>query len=87
MAPADLLNGPSCSPAHLGSSVVDWDAPNYDRLSDPHVRWGAVVLERLDLAGDEVVLDAGCGTGRVTEQLLSRLPRGRVVALDARDAW
>ena len=65
---------------------MDWDAPNYDRLSDPHVRWGAVVLERLDLAGDEVVLDAGCGTGRVTEQLLSRLPRGRVVALDASPA-
>lgn len=86
MAPAPLLNGPSCFPAHLGSSVVDWDARNYDRLSDPHVRWGAAVLERLDLAGDETVLDAGCGTGRVTEQLLSRLPRGRIVALDASPA-
>ena len=30
----------------------------------------------------ETVLDAGCGSGRVTEMLLSRLPRGRVVALD-----
>jgi trans-aconitate 2-methyltransferase len=29
------------------------------------------------------VLDAGCGSGRVTELLLERLPRGRVVALDA----
>ncbi len=34
------------------------------------------------LDGDEVVLDAGCGTGRVTEMLLARLPRGRVIALD-----
>lgn len=41
------------------------------------------MLERLRLTGDEVVLDAGCGTGRVTELLLQRLPRGRVVALDA----
>src|SRR5207237_6572203 len=32
--------------------------------------------------GDEMVLDAGCGTGRVTAELLNRLPRGRVVALD-----
>ena len=41
------------------------------------------MLERLSLDGDEVVLDAGSGTGRVTEQLLERLPQGRVVALDA----
>jgi trans-aconitate 2-methyltransferase len=40
------------------------------------------VLERLALGGDEVVLDAGCGSGRVTAQLLARLPRGRVIAVD-----
>ena len=45
--------------------------------------WGGVVLERLPLSGDETVLDAGCGSGRVTEQLLERLPQGRVVAVDA----
>ena len=43
---------------------------------------GAPALERLELRGDERVLDAGCGSGRLTEQLLERLPRGRVVALD-----
>ena len=41
------------------------------------------MLERLPLQGDETVLDAGCGSGRVTEQLLERLPRGRVIAVDA----
>jgi trans-aconitate 2-methyltransferase len=46
-------------------------------------RWGANVVERLQLDGNEVVLDAGCGTGRVTAMLLERLPRGRVIALDA----
>jgi trans-aconitate 2-methyltransferase len=46
-------------------------------------RWGSAVLERLPLEGDEVVLDAGCGSGRVTEELLERLPHGRVVAADA----
>jgi len=46
-------------------------------------RWGTAVLDRLPLEGDESVLDAGCGSGRVTELLASRLPRGRVVALDA----
>ncbi|GIW19767.1 MAG: hypothetical protein KatS3mg065_0063 [Chloroflexota bacterium] len=60
-----------------------WDASTYDRISDPMARWGAAVLDRLELRGDERVLDAGCGTGRVTERLAERLPTGQVVALDA----
>jgi len=60
----------------------DWDARTYDRVADPMTRWGAAVLERLPLAGDERVLDAGCGSGRVTELLAERLPHGQVVALD-----
>jgi trans-aconitate 2-methyltransferase len=62
---------------------ADWNAASYDKVADPQARWGAEVLQRLSLEGDETVLDAGCGTGRVTELLLARLPRGRVVALDA----
>src|SRR5690242_1546572 len=64
----------------------DWNAASYDRVADPQARWGAEVLQRLPLVGDETVLDAGCGTGRVTELLLARLPRGGVVALDASEA-
>ncbi len=64
----------------------DWDAGAYDRVSDPMARWGAGVLERLALAGDETVLDAGCGSGRVTEHLAERLPAGRVIALDGSPA-
>lgn len=60
----------------------DWDALTYDRVADPQTRWGEVVLDRLPLNGDERVLDAGCGSGRVTELLATRLPHGRVVALD-----
>jgi len=44
------------------------------------------VLDRLPLRGDETVLDAGCGSGRLTERLLERLPAGRVVALAASPA-
>ncbi len=60
----------------------DWDARTYDRVATPMTSWGTVVLERLPLAGDERVLDAGCGSGRVTELLAERLPRGSVIALD-----
>lgn len=61
----------------------DWDADTYDRVSAPQVEWALRVLERLPLRGDETVLDAGCGSGRVTQLLLERLPRGRVVAVDS----
>ena len=59
-----------------------WDAATYDRVSEPQVAMALRVLERLPLRGDETVLDAGCGSGRVTELLLERLPRGRVIAVD-----
>ena len=61
----------------------DWDAATYDRLPIPMTGWGLEVLERLELRGAETVLDAGCGTGKVTEALRERLPRGHVIALDA----
>jgi trans-aconitate 2-methyltransferase len=64
----------------------DWDARTYDRVADPQTRWGVTVIDRLPLEGDERVLDAGCGTGRVTEQLLQRLPLGTVIALDGSPA-
>jgi trans-aconitate 2-methyltransferase len=61
----------------------EWNAKEYERLGDPMTRWGGQVLERLQLRGDETVLDGGCGTGRVTEQLLAKLPRGNVIGADA----
>jgi trans-aconitate 2-methyltransferase len=64
----------------------DWDADAYDRLPIPMTRWGIDVVGWLDLAGDERVLDAGCGTGQVTRELLGRLPTGTVVALDGSPA-
>ena len=60
----------------------DWNAAAYDRLPIPMTRWGDTVLGWLDLDGDERVLDAGCGTGQVTQKLRERLPRGEIVALD-----
>ena len=62
--------------------LLEWNASVYDSLPLPHTRWGAAAIERLALSGDETVVDVGCGTGRDAEQLLSALPRGRVIAVD-----
>jgi trans-aconitate 2-methyltransferase len=62
----------------------DWDAATDDRVSgDVQLVWALELLERLPLSGDEVVLDAGCGSGRVTALLADRVPRGRVYGVDA----
>ncbi|HEX5956117.1 MAG TPA: methyltransferase domain-containing protein [Solirubrobacterales bacterium] len=63
--------------------MTDWDAVTYHRVAEVQEEWGREVLARLDLRGDETVLDAGCGTGRVTRLLLERLPEGRVIGVDA----
>ena len=60
-----------------------WDATSYHSVSTPMVEMAMRVLDRLPLRGDEHILDAGCGSGRVTALLAERVPDGRVLALDA----
>jgi trans-aconitate 2-methyltransferase len=64
------------------SGAREWDAASYHQVSTPQTTWGEKVLARLALDGDERVLDAGCGSGRLTASLAARLPGGHVVALD-----
>lgn len=66
-------------------SGADWDARAYHRISNPQFAWGLRVLDGLatSLSGDEVVVDAGCGTGRLTAELLARHPEVRVIAVDS----
>jgi len=59
-----------------------WNAEVYDRIGTPMRGWAQAVIEDLGLRGDEVVLDAGCGSGSVTFDLLQKLPRGKIYALD-----
>jgi trans-aconitate 2-methyltransferase len=69
-------------PAYSGPR--DWDAETYDAVSDPQFEWGVEVVERVEPRGVEVVLDAGCGSGRVSAALLERrLPGARLIAVDA----
>ena len=83
LAPRRALSGVRDS-VRAYASVREWDGESYDRISatDGGAR-AARCSTRLELDGDETVLDAGCGSGRVTEALIERLPRGRVIAVDA----
>ena len=64
------------------SAAKEWNAASYHRVSGPQTEWGRRVLARLQVRGDERVIDAGCGTGRLTTELMHMLPRGRLVAVD-----
>lgn len=60
---------------------MSWDAATYDRVADPQEAWAREVLERSGIGAGDVVLDAGCGSGRITRLLLER--GARVLAVDA----
>lgn len=64
------------------SNATEWNADVYHRVSNPHQTWGARALAMLHVRGDETAIDCGCGTGRLTAELLERLPAGRVIAVD-----
>ena len=65
---------------------MDWDAGRYHRVSNPQVEWGRRVLRRLAPQPGERILDIGCGTGRLTAELVAAVGTGTVVAVDRSDA-
>src|SRR3972149_10701459 len=62
---------------------TSWSAGVCARIGTPMRGWAQAVIDDLGLRGDEVVLDAGCGSGSVTFDLLAKLPRGKIYAVDA----
>src|SRR5262249_31479212 len=66
--------------------VTEWDARAYNRVSALQQWVAEKSLGRLPLEGDERVLDLGCGDGKITIEIVRRLPRGSVVGVDASHA-
>jgi trans-aconitate 2-methyltransferase len=58
-----------------------WDATTYEQVADPQSEWAREIIARSGIKHADVVLDAGCGGGRVTRQLLELTPN--VIAVDA----
>jgi trans-aconitate methyltransferase len=59
-----------------------WDAETYDNVSTPQEDFALKLVQLRNWAGNEIVMDAGCGSGRVTKILAKRIPNGRIYAVD-----
>ncbi|MBU6409854.1 MAG: methyltransferase domain-containing protein [Verrucomicrobia bacterium] len=60
-----------------------WSAADYAANSAVQQNWARELIARLRLGGDERVLDAGCGDGKVTAEIAQAVPRGGVTGIDA----
>jgi len=62
--------------------VKAWDGVAYDALPLPHEQWGQRTIAALNLQANEVLLDAGCGTGRDAQLALEQLSEGSLICVD-----
>jgi len=60
-----------------------WNAGDYARNASAQYGWANELIAKLALRGDEQLLDIGCGDGRITAALATKLLRGRVYGIDA----
>jgi len=60
-----------------------WNAADYAANSTVQQKWARELIARLNLRGDEHVLDVGCGDGKVTAEIAHTVPRGTATGIDA----
>jgi trans-aconitate 2-methyltransferase len=61
-----------------------WDARSYDNVSsNVQLEWGRKLLEKRKWIGNEIVMDAGAGSGNLTKILADKVPDGQIYAVDA----
>ncbi len=52
---------------------MNWDPEDYARNSSNQLEWAMDLQARLALTGHEVLMDVGCGDGRITAGFASRI--------------
>jgi trans-aconitate 2-methyltransferase len=63
-------------------AVYQWDAGDYRESSSAQLQWARELLGKLQLSGNERILDIGCGDGKITAEIAKRLSSGSVVGID-----
>ncbi|MGZ4936814.1 MAG: class I SAM-dependent methyltransferase [Halobacteriota archaeon] len=61
----------------------EWDADGYEKHSSPQHQWALDLIRTLTFVGDERVLDVGCGDGKISAELATRVPNGSVLGIDS----
>jgi trans-aconitate 2-methyltransferase len=59
-----------------------WNASDYQKHSQAQQQWARELIAKLNLKGDELVLDVGCGDGKVTAEIAACVPRGSAIGVD-----
>ncbi len=69
---------------HSNNNNDSWDARSYDKVSsNVQLEWGRKLLDKRRWIGNEIVMDAGAGSGNLTKILADKVPDGKVFAVDA----
>jgi trans-aconitate 2-methyltransferase len=65
------------------NNAHSWDARTYNKVSSTvQLEWGRKLLEKRNWNGNEIVMDAGAGSGNLTKILASKVPNGQIYAVD-----
>lgn len=59
-----------------------WNAVDYAKNSSAQESWASELIEKLSLQGHEHLLDIGCGDGKISNSIASKLSTGNVIGID-----
>jgi trans-aconitate methyltransferase len=63
--------------------TAEWNAADYAANSVVQQTWARELMAKLNLRGNEHILDIGCGDGKVTAEIAHAIPRGVAIGIDA----
>ena len=67
----------------ITTQPYNWNAQDYAINSQNQFQWAKELIPKLELNGNEAMLDIGCGDGKITAELARCLPGGWVVGVDS----
>jgi trans-aconitate methyltransferase len=67
----------------IAAQPAKWNAADYAANSVVQQAWARELIAKLNLRGDEHILDVGCGDGKVTAEISHAVPHGSATGVDA----